>query len=138
VIGEVGPISRRETIEKSLTAILWWQEELKISSVDVSSLRERLLSLLGEEYVSVLFERFRERKDQLVFEAEIAFSDTLAASVDELFTSLEEELLKESYFKAMEQLKYAEEAGRKEDVEALLQECKTLSDRLLVLKEKSF
>lgn len=139
VIQKAGsPPSRRETIEKSLVAILWWQEGLTHPVIDVLSFTKRFSQLLGEGYASSLLERLREKKDQLAFEAEIIFSDTAAASVDELFVSLEGELLKESYFDAMERLKYAEENGRKEDVETLLLECKTLSDQLLVLKEKSF
>jgi DNA primase len=133
------PYGRRKFIERSIRAIISWQKTFKEPVIDVEKTHKRLQEICGDDDVSsVADEASSPTSDELLFEAEVSYSESnrLERDLEELFLNLEEEVLKERYAQVMDALREAERRGDNGGVERALVHCNELSKKIAKLAER--
>ena len=110
-----------------LRGICYWQERSKRPLIEVAALTETLAEF--EEGASVVSDA---RKEELIFEAEQMYGsvEKLDVEIKSLLQSLSEYRLRESFSRAMEDLKRAEVAGDTVAVQTALKECQRITQQL--------
>ncbi len=126
-----GPVRTHSATLRILGA-LFWQETKKEPTVGPEEIRTRLAGLVGKAEADKLEKEISEQKSELVFEAELFFerSQRQKEALDELFKTLEEEILKDKLTKTMKELQEAERTKEKAKVEQLIKLCQELSGKL--------
>ncbi|OGJ15036.1 DNA primase [Candidatus Nomurabacteria bacterium RIFOXYD1_FULL_39_12] len=91
-------IYRKDRIERNLLGIALWQQTLPEPVVDFKTIFEKLGDI-GEKY--------KDTKEDLIFEAEVSHTDNdnLEKDVAEMFLNFEEENINEELYKKMSELK---------------------------------
>lgn len=127
-------LMRRETIEQHLARIIFWQQKLPEEErlLKVNSVESRFKEAVGEERYATLQEIMGSEENKVFFEVEMLYDGTqsLTNDVEELLSNLEREFLRESYGKALEELRKAEVAQDVEGVARWLKECRILGNKL--------
>jgi DNA primase len=124
--------SRRASIERMLFAIMYWQERQTEPQVSPLDIRAKMCNILDEDTIKKFEVSALKVKDELVFEAEVAFlnSTTLEHTVKELLESLEEDHLREQFALAMQKMQEAEHNKDTDTVLKLLKVCQDISTKL--------
>lgn len=122
----------RHFLAERIESILVWQEDAEEKAIDVKKQRERFSQLLSEKSVKL---KNREKEDRL-FEAEALFKDTekLSERLEDLFSLLEEDVLKERMEKLVSQMKSLEKEKGESESSKLLEEYQDLLVKLAKLK----
>ncbi len=126
-------------IESQLFGIVYLLETMKSPPVESTALEKRLVEIVGQEAYSTLKATFEPQRQELLLQAEISYDTPtrIAYDIDEFCYRFEEEVIKKSYTRAMQELADAEVAKDQEKVKQLLEYCKELSHRLsLIHKHK--
>lgn len=126
--------SRRDMALYRILGIVNWQEELSDPLIDTTSVHSRLKSLVGDtEKVGGLVD---VRKEEYAFGAEISFEgkEHLEKHLEELFITLEEDVLHEELESSLGKLKKAESKGDSSLVTKLLSRCQELAQKIEQLK----
>lgn len=132
---KIAPLSRQVRIMRMIEGALIWQEGSKEPALkNIPEYRARLSILL--EGSPPIEEGEREK---LVFEAEARLhgSERIAEEIDDLFKSLQEEILREKFTVKMAELKQAEVSGDIPKAEKLLAECQVISKELHTLTKNT-
>lgn len=132
------PMSRRRGIERRILGVILWQESRGGQEAITEKIRKRLVDILGNSSAKAVEDAVMPDKEKLIFEAEQYYeqSTKFERDIEELFTNLEEETLKDDLGKAMVELHRAEtdkEGGR---VEVLLNKCQQITNKLADLRIK--
>jgi len=135
---EAPPNFRRNSIERKVLGILYWQENQKTSSVDFKTIRGRLETILDKSGLETLEKSNEPIKSDLIFEAEISYAKAtnLKIEVEELLLNLEEEYAREKLAVAMKRLYGAEKAKTESEVVTALKTCQELSAKIAELRTK--
>jgi DNA primase len=125
-------------IERKILGILYWQTEKEKSQIDVRNIRgelERILSLKKLEQIET---EFAGEKNDLMFEAEVSYSESLILEKElaELLQNLELDELKKTFAEIMQKISIAEKAGELDKAQMLLMECQGVSKKINNLKIK--
>jgi DNA primase len=132
--------SRSTRIEDRLFGLVFWQESLASSEIDIPGMKARLAAVLGSERYAILSEMSPERKNERIFEVELLYDDPkkLAAEAEELLDNLEEETLGRALQRLMDNLENAERNGEGERVQEFMRESQAITARLNTIKSSRF
>jgi DNA primase len=125
--------------QRSKEKVAGGQKEGKKAAVITISpdfVQEEIVRIEGKDGVEALTKRFKDQKEELLFEAERAYiaSDFIESDIKELLKRLEIERLERQYAETADALAIAEhEYDEKKTVE-LLETCKQISKKLSILK----
>ena len=127
----------KDSIHRKLLGIIFWQEKMKEPAVNIKDIKDKIISFLGEDF----FEKIKiseTEKDELIFQAEITYSDlkNLKKEITELLLNFELDYLKQLFSAKMSELAVAEKEKNAEKAIKILKECQTLSSRIELLKKK--
>lgn len=127
---------RKDFILKRLIGIFFWQNSLIDKKLDVNLLLEKMLIILNIEE-NELINQFVELKEDLIYEAEVFYSDNdnLLIEVNELLISLEEEFLKNLLTKKMAELDFLEKNKNKESLDKVLKDYQEIINKIESLKK---
>ena len=100
---------RRDYILKRLLGIILWQNSLKNPRFDTNSTLEKVCSILKNKPQELLAE-FKNKKEDLMYEAEVFYGDQLNLNEDikELLSNLEEEYINEELLLKLQELNIVE------------------------------
>ncbi|MES2088158.1 MAG: DNA primase [Patescibacteria group bacterium] len=96
--------NRKNNIEKKVLGILVWQEAKKSDQkINVSELRKNLVAILGNEQFNLLETANKNNLNDLIFEAELSYDNSLNLkhTIAELLLNLEEEVIDQKLAEAM-------------------------------------
>lgn len=129
---------KSDSIERRIVGIIFWQETLKPPSLPISEIRDKFISIVGEEDAKKLFEFLEKDKEMLLFETESFYNgvDYLEKDVGELLIGLEEDVLKKKFTETMILLQKAEQSKNKSEILKYLEECQIISQKINNLKYK--
>lgn len=132
-------ISRKDNIIRRLLGIVFWQNSLKQSSLDVLELSKEIENIL-EVKIETLLQSTLKDKEDLLFEAEVFYEGktSLAKEVEELLNNLKTEYLKEELALKMRELYIAEENKDLQKSKQILIECQIINNKIEALKENNF
>ncbi len=137
---QASPTARKNSIERKVLGIVLWQESLSTrhSDINTDDLRARLEKIIGGEDFKNLVVDTEPSISEIIFEVEAYYhkSDTLLQDVDELFANLDEERLKESFTKTMNDLQIAERDKDPVKIKELLTRCQEISQKIASLPKK--
>src|SRR3989344_752274 len=122
------PVKTAQSIAHDrLRGICYWQERSRRPLIEIAALTEALAEF--EEGASAVSDA---RKEELIFEAEQMYgsAEKLDDEVTLLLRSLKEYRLRESFSRAMEDLKRAEAAGDTVAMQTALKECQRIMQQL--------
>ena len=127
---------RKDSIERKILGILYWQETLDKSAIDLDEIKKRFINIIGDDYFQKISKEKEDIKKSLIFEAEVFYSDSskLQPDLEEMFLNLEEDYLKEQLVRAMGELNEAEKLKDHKKSGMLLQQCQKLSARINEIK----
>ncbi|MFA6076886.1 MAG: DNA primase [Candidatus Paceibacterota bacterium] len=110
---------RKDPIERRLFGIAFWQESVKNKTIDPNTIFEKLASPIGSGPKDQAREKYKNIKEDLIYEAEAFYldSENLQKDVNEMLLSIEEEYLNEELVRKMIELKNLKD--KKEEVEIL-------------------
>jgi DNA primase len=128
-------VSRRDIVERRLVSLWWWQNSVSESTLG-TNIEATLQEILGVEGLEQLQTKFEPDREQLIMEAEIAYSGTekLSPYFDELKQNLHELVLKEDLQSTLQELKQAEVAKDYDRIDKLLKHCQELSADINTIK----
>lgn len=128
---------RKTTIARMLIGLVYWQERAGTPTIQGLDIRQKMCIILGADTVADLERSFNDVRDDLIFEAEVSFSqsDNLAHQSDELINNLKEELLREEFTETMRRLQEAERSKDNKKTLELLKRCQELSLELRNITE---
>lgn len=125
-------------LRRRIQGLYFWQTDSKEPILTGHELKERISSITGKELVEQFLNTDGDKKNEIVFEAEILFGakdeKSFKQEVDELFGNFEAEYLQDRFSKTMAQIHTAEKTGETEKVQQLLTECQSISIRIQQLK----
>ncbi|MEK9185060.1 MAG: toprim domain-containing protein, partial [Patescibacteria group bacterium] len=127
----------KDSIHRKLLGIIFWQEKMKEPVIDIKDVKNKIISFIGEDF----FEKIKisdTEKDELIFQAELTYSDlkNLKKEIVELLFNFELDYLKQLFSAKMSELAVAEKEKNTEKAMKILKECQTLSSRIELLKKK--
>lgn len=128
---------RLDYIERKLFGIIFWQKGINENESQVNTVLNDLLEMLNLS-LDNLTEKYKDKKDDMVFEAEVFYSNTknLEKDLNELLLNYKEEYYKEELGKKMRELYIAEEKKDKELSAIILKECQNLNNKIEEIKQK--
>ncbi len=130
---------RRDSIGRQLVGVLYWQETVPESVINIGEIRQTIATIAGEQYLKTFEFKDEIEKSEVIFRAEVTFpnDDSLKKGVAELLTHFEEEHLKKLFSQKMLNLAEAERRADAAAATTILQECQALSRRLENLKRRA-
>ena len=128
--------SRINSIFKKIVGILLWQNELEPGRKDFSQREVDLRTILGEERYGSMQKIVGDKKDGLIFEAEISLSGgrDVLVYLDDLILNFREEGLREGLNNTVLKLKKAESLGDQNEVLQCLSLCQKFYKELASIK----
>jgi DNA primase len=137
-VAEISPLSRKDSIERKVLGIVYWQESQEKPILDVHVLKKRLEKIMGNEIWSKILTDSLEKKPELIFESEVIYKDSekIADEIEEMLNGLETDYLKREFAEVMKALEEAEKKKDGESVTKLLAQCQELSNTLAKLSKK--
>jgi len=108
---------RKNYIERRLLGIAFWQEGSSDKKIDPELIFKKLASPIGSELKENLKEKYKDIKEDLIYEVEEFYSndEKLDKDVNEMLLSIEEEYLNEELIKKMTELQSLR--GKEEEIE---------------------
>ncbi|MEI7765162.1 MAG: DNA primase, partial [bacterium] len=96
---------RKDYIERKLFGIILWQKSKKEQNIEVAEVLKEFSEILKIEEEKI-FEKVRDKKEDLIFEAEVFYAEDgdLKKDVSELLDNLREEYLKEELSNKMHEM----------------------------------
>ncbi|MEI6480318.1 MAG: DNA primase [bacterium] len=127
---------RRDSIERKILSILYWQEKQAEPKVDCVKIRRELEQIIGSTSLSQMEATLKDSHEDIIFEAEAYYSkpEILQKDSTELLQQLEIEHLKEKFAMKMKEIVLAEKAGDIAQAQILLMECQGISKKMQNLK----
>ncbi|MDP2650385.1 MAG: CHC2 zinc finger domain-containing protein [bacterium] len=111
-------------LEEQLIGIYLWQSSVKAPAVDVVSLKEGIVSALGEAGFATLAEKVVHTDEKTFrFESLFADSNTVQSAVDDLLARLKAVMLAKKLDEATGRLRQAEAEGKEGEISASLAAC---------------
>ena len=128
--------SRKDRIARKVVGLIFWQETLDESSLDLPALTEQVKKL-GDPVAGALLATEGDARKDLIFEAEVQYEGAkdLVREANELVRNFEEELLRVRLEDTMHELKRAEHGGKEGDARTLWEKFRDLSAKLNHLKK---
>lgn len=132
------PSSRADSLLKKIIGILLWQRALQTDDKELIKREKEAKDTVGEGKYFLLQEILKDKKDSLIFEAEVTFAggQNILNYLNELILDLKEEIMKENLNDAIFKLKKAEGANDKSEIEACLKAAMKISQDLAGLKNR--
>lgn len=126
---------KKDYIERKLLGIIFWQKTLSQPRIDADGILKELSEIL-KTTENILVERSKDKKEDLIFEAEVFYGGDIDIEKDarEMLSNLREEYLKEELERKMRDLHNAEEAKDKEKSAQILKECQMLNSQIQDIK----
>lgn len=136
VVKEESKIFRRDYIERRLLGIILWQKGLEKRSINIEEIEEELKEFFKEK--DLIGER--EDKEDLIFEAEVFYTDdsNLEKEAKELILNLKEEYLKDELSRKMQELRIIENEKNYIKSAKILEEINELNIKLEEIKSGRF
>ena len=128
---------REQIVVRQLFGIMFLLEQSKpASAVNSEFIKTEILRIDGKDGAEALTKRFKDQKEELLFEAERAYSasDFIESDIKELLKRLEIERLERQYAEAADALAIAERERNEGKTAELLEICKQISKKLSILK----
>ena len=126
---------RKDYIERRLLGIIFWQKTLSKKIIDVEKTTKELSDIFNIKE-NELLDKFKDNKEDLVFEAEVFYGEDINLEKDvlELLDNLKEEYLKEELFRKMQELRVLE--AKKDDKESneILKEINEINKKIQNIK----
>ncbi len=137
-VPEASVLSRKDSIERKVLGLIYWQESHDKPTLDVHTLKKRLEKIVGKENWVKLLADSLEKKQELVFESEVIYkgSDKIETEIDEMLRGLETDYLKREFAEVMKALGEAEKRKDGDAITTLLARCQELSKSLAILSKK--
>lgn len=112
------------------------QEGKEQVAVTPKFIQEEIIRIEGQDGFDLLAKRFKDQKEELLFEAERAYgaSDFIESDIKELLKRLEIERLERRYAEVTDSLSIVEIERDEGKIVELLEICKQISKRLSILK----
>ncbi len=130
-------ILKNGSVEKNLAVILAKQESLKINT---SKVQEQIKNITGEEKFNNFLKEYKEKIDELTFEAENYYGDVkeekLIKETEYLILNLREEYFKKELEKLLINLKVAEKEKTIEKINAISIRLKEIMQKLSDIKKE--
>ena len=135
---ESSVLSRKDSIERKILGLMYWQEAQEKPILDVHTLKKRLEKIMGKDSWDKILADSLEKKPELIFESEIIYrgSEKIQIEIEEMLTGLETDYLKREFAQVMKALDEAEKKKDAEEVTKLLARCQELSNTLAKLSKK--
>jgi len=133
-------ILRRDGIEKRVCGLVMWQESKKEPVIEIGKVKERLISVIGEDHWKIYSEANDSNKSDIIFQAEVFFDghNHLPRETEILLMELEMEVINKESDLIMRKLSQSEKGGEvstEEDKLKLLDKFNSLSRKKQQLKE---
>ena len=114
---------------------MFWLEAGGKDGVD--ALKKKLADVLSKEEYDASMAFFAQAKEELILEADIVYgqSKRLGEDLRELMANLQKDRLKDALAKALTRLARAEQGKDGESAQAILEECKQISDKIAKLNQ---
>jgi DNA primase len=130
---------RRDYIERRLLGIIFWQKDNPKKSINIEKTIKEFSKLLNLKE-EIIFKKFKDKKEDLIFEAEVFYEarTDLKKEIGELLLNLQEEHLKEEIFKKMQELKISELNKESEKSNKILKEISEINGKIQDIKNGRF
>ncbi len=137
-VNETSPLSRKDSIERKILGIVYWQGSQEKQILDVHVLKKRLEKIMGKENWDRILADSLEKKPEFIFESEVVYknSEKMAEEIEEMLKGLETDYLKKEFGQVMKALDEAEKKKDGAGVTKLLARCQELSNTLAQLSKK--
>ena len=137
-VNETSPLSRKDSIERKILGIVYWQGSQEKQILDVHVLKKRLEKIMGKENWDRILADSLEKKPEFIFESEVVYKDSekMAEEIEEMLKGLETDYLKKEFGQVMKALDEAEKKKDGAGVTKLLARCQELSNTLAQLSKK--
>jgi len=124
--------TRGQRIKRKIGGALLWQKEKKKPDIDVAYFEKELKRIAGEESLRKLYEAKEDKQKEYIFEAEVEYGETedITEVIKELFSNLENDLLREEFTVAMTHLKEAEAKGDEKKKQEYQETCNKIIKKL--------
>ena len=121
-----------ESAEGKLAQIILWQESLEKPSIDIETLKDSFVAIVGEERMKELLNIPEDKKQQNIFKIELLYEEVgqLKEDVDELFHHLTYRLTKQELEETTNALRKAETSGDSEASSKLLEKSQEIANKL--------
>ncbi|MBP7804925.1 MAG: DNA primase [Candidatus Pacebacteria bacterium] len=128
--------SRGSRIEDRLLGIVFWQESIENTILNLDIIKKRLELILGKERFKELYETDLARKNERIFEVELVYQEPehLEKDIEELLNNLEEESLTKALQGLLTRIGMEEGQGNSEKVMEILKESQEITKRLNTIK----
>ncbi len=127
--------SRQDIINHQIWALLWYAE--KCDTKLFHTLEEKLKAMFGSERYELNKSALENEKNDLIFQAEIAYQDkSIQQEAEMLLMNLELELMRSLFAETMEKLSQAEKEKNKDEAARLLALCHDYTRKINELKSK--
>jgi len=126
---------RKDYIERRLLGIILWQKTLPVPKIDMENIIKEICLIFKTDETN-LFDRIKDNKEDLIFEAEVFYGEDndLGKDVLELLFNLKEESLKEEQFHKMQELRIYESKKENEKVALILKEINEINQKIQIIK----
>ena len=128
---------REQVVVRQLFGIMFLLEQgVKNQKIAPDFIKAEIVRIEGKDGSEALLKRFSAQKEELLFEAERAYSasDFIESDIKELLKRLEIERLERQYAEAADALAIAERERDEGKMAELLETCKQVSKKLSILK----
>src|SRR3989344_65705 len=123
---------RVDSTERRIFGILMWQTTIDKPIIEIDKVGERLKLVAGQGRYDERLRYYKGVMSDVALEAEIFHngSKDLLADLEQLISSYEEDILKESFAEALKNLSEAERKKEGDKASEFLARCKEISERL--------
>jgi DNA primase len=132
-------IFRKDYIERRLLGIILWQKDVLKRVINVEKTIGEFSNILKIKEDEI-FNKINNRKEDLIFEAEVFYGGEidLKKDTEELLLNLKEEHLKEEIFRKMQELKSSEMNKDSEKSNKILKEINEINNKIQDVKNGRF
>jgi DNA primase len=126
---------KKNIVLEKLFGVMFWLEAGGKDGVE--ALKKKLADVLSKEEYDASMAFFAQAKEELILEADIVYgqSKRLGEDLRELMANLQKDRLKDALSKALTRLARAEQGKDGESAQAILEECKQISDKIAKLNQ---
>lgn len=127
-------LRRQDYIERKLLGIIFWQKSLAKEVVDTDKILSELATLFKKDNKEILEEN-KDKKEDLIFEAEVFYGNALfEKEIEELVFNLKEEYLKEELSGRMRALQNAEDEKDRDKSTLILKDINEINQKIQNIK----
>jgi len=126
---------RKDYIERRLLGIIFWQKTLSKQIINIEKMTKELAEIFNIKE-NELLDKFKDNKEDLIFEAEVFYGENINLEKDvlELLDNLKEEYLKEELFCKMQELRILEIKKDNEKSNEILKEINEINKKIQNIK----